>query len=224
MSVSALTRAIAERSARVGVIGCGYVGLPLAVAFAAAGYRVTAVEIDPRRVQLINEGKSYIRDVADQLLRDQVMSGRLSASTEYGALRDADVIFVAVPTPFDRAKQPDLGFIIRAAEGIVPMLTKGQLIVLESTTFPGTTDEVMRPILEPSGLRAGIDFFLAFSPERIDPGNKNFRIGNTPKVVGGIDPESTALASAVLGSITSGRIHPVGSARAAELTKLLENT
>jgi UDP-N-acetyl-D-glucosamine dehydrogenase len=224
MSAEALRKAIADKSACVGVIGCGYVGLPLAVGFAKAGYGVVAVDVDAERVRKLQAGNSYIQDVPSEALAEQVKARRFKATTDYGALRQAHVIFVAVPTPFDRAKQPDLSYIISAAESIAAVLQKGQLVVLESTTYPGTTDEVMRPILERSGLKAGSDFYLAFSPERIDPGNKTFGIENTPKVVGGIDPESTALAAAALQQITKGRIHAVSSARVAELTKLLENT
>src|SRR2546423_3064993 len=224
MTGSSLGDAIKDRSAVVGIIGCGYVGLPLAAAFAKAGYRVTAVDVDVEKVRKLNAGESYIRDVPSDDIAGLVKQGRLRATTSYESLREAHIIFVAVPTPFDRAKQPDLSYIIRAAEGIAGVLQRGQLIVLESTTYPGTTDEVMRPILERSGLTAGADFYLAFSPERIDPGNKTFGIENTPKVVGGIDPESTALAAAALQQITQGRIHTVSSARVAELTKLLENT
>jgi UDP-N-acetyl-D-glucosamine dehydrogenase len=224
MSAEALRKAIADRSARIGVIGCGYVGLPLAVGFAKAGYAVVGIDVDAERVRKLRAGESYIGDVPSERLAAQVKAGRFTATTDYDALRDAHVIFVAVPTPFDRAKQPDLSYIIRAAESIAAVLQRGQLVVLESTTYPGTTDEVMRPILERSGLRGGTDFYLAFSPERIDPGNKTFGIENTPKVVGGIDPESTALAAAALQQITLGGIHTVSSARVAELTKLLENT
>jgi UDP-N-acetyl-D-glucosamine dehydrogenase len=162
--------------------------------------------------------------VSDSELAPAVRDGRLNPTTDYDSLRVADVIFVAVQTPFDRAKQPDLRYIVNAAEGISTRLRPGQLVILESTTYPGTTDEVMKPILERSGLRVGEDFFLAFSPERIDPGNKTYRINNTAKVVGGVDPESTELAVAILDKITEGHVHPVSSARVAELTKLLENT
>lgn len=220
-----LRRRIDDRSARIAVIGCGYVGLPLAVAFARAGFGVVAIDVDTRRVESIRAGKSYILDVADDTLREHVEQGRLKATEDFDALRQVDVIFVSVPTPFDRAKQPDLRFVVAAAEGIASRLRPGQLVVLESTTFPGTTDEVLRPILERTGLRAGADFALAFSPERIDPGNRAFQIHNTPKVVGGVDRPSTELAAAVLRTvITDGRVHAVSSARAAELTKLLENT
>lgn len=206
------------------VIGCGYVGLPLATAFADAGFTVVGIDVDERRVEQLLRGQSYILDVPSASLAPLVRAGRLRATSDYDALRGADVIFVAVPTPFDRARQPDLSYITAAAERVAERLRAGQLIILESTTYPGTTDEVLRPILERSGMRAGRDFYLAFSPERIDPGNKRYRIANTPKVVGGVDPESTALAVHVLRQvITEGAVHPVSSARAAELTKLLEN-
>lgn len=220
-----LRSAVLDRTARIAVIGCGYVGLPLSMAFAEAGFSVTGVEHDAGRVARLGAGDSYILDVPSAVLGRHVASGRFTATTDYEGLRATDVIFVSVPTPFDRAKQPDLTYVNAAAEQIAPRLRAGQLVILESTTYPGTTDEVLRPILERGGLRAGRDFYLAFSPERIDPGSKNFKIENTPKVVGGVDPESTALAKLVLEQIiTPGLVHAVSSARAAELTKLLENT
>ena len=224
MSATELRQKIADRTACVAVIGCGYVGLPLAVAFARGGFPVVALDLDEKRIAQLRKGSSYIRDVPDAELAPAVRDGRLKPTTDYDSLRAADVIFVAVQTPFDRAKQPDLRYIVKAAEGISTRLRKGQLVILESTTYPGTTDEVMKPILERSGLRAGQDFFLAFSPERIDPGNTTYRINNTAKVVGGVDPESTDLAVAILDQITEGHVHAVSSARVAELTKLLENT
>ena len=224
MTADALRKAIADRTANVGIVGAGYVGLPLALSFAKAGYKVKVVDVDAERVRRLCAGESYIRDVSSEALSTQVNAGRFDATTDYAALSDANIIFVAVPTPFDRAKQPDLRYIVQSAESITGVLRKGQLIVLESTTYPGTTDEIMRPILEKTGLRAGVDFYLAFSPERIDPGNKTYTIENTPKVVGGIDAESTALATAALQVVTEGHVHPVSSARVAELTKLLENT
>ena len=224
MTADALRQAIADRTANVGIVGAGYVGLPLALSFAKAGYKVRVVDVDAERVRRLCAGESYIRDVSSEALAAQVKAGRFDATTNYAALSDADIIFVAVPTPFDRAKQPDLRYIVQSAESISAILHPGQLIVLESTTYPGTTNEVMRPILERNGLRAGVDFYLAFSPERIDPGNKTYTIENTPKVVGGIDAESTSLATAALQVVTEGHVHPVSSARVAELTKLLENT
>jgi UDP-N-acetyl-D-glucosamine dehydrogenase len=224
MSGTELRQRIADRTACVAVIGCGYVGLPLAVAYARGGFPVVALDLDEKRIAQLRKGSSYIRDVGDEELAPAVRDGRLKPTTDYNSLREADVIFVAVQTPFDRAKQPDLRYIVKAAEGISTRLRRGQLVILESTTYPGTTDEVMKPILERSGLQAGQGFFLAFSPERIDPGNKTYRINNTAKVVGGVDPESTELAVAILDQITEGHVHPVSSARVAELTKLLENT
>ncbi|MEK6225064.1 MAG: nucleotide sugar dehydrogenase [Chloroflexota bacterium] len=224
MTANDLRTAIADRTANVGIVGAGYVGLPLALSFAKAGYRVKVVDVNADRVRRLCAGDSYIQDVSSEALSAQVKAGRLDATTDYATLSDADIIFVAVPTPFDRAKQPDLRYIVQSAESIAAVLRKGQLIVLESTTYPGTTDEIMRPILERAGLRAGVDFYLAFSPERIDPGNKTYTIENTPKVVGGVDAESTALATAILQVVTDGHVHPVSSARVAELTKLLENT
>lgn len=225
MSRPVLRERVADRTARIAVIGCGYVGLPLSMAFAGAGFHVTGIDVDERRVRDLCAGHSHILDVADDVLRRHVATGRFDATTDFEILRSVDVAFVSVPTPFDRAKQPDLSYVRAAAEQIAPRLRPGQLIVLESTTYPGTTDEVLRPILESGGLRAGSDFHLAFSPERIDPGNRSYRIENTPKVVGGVDPESTELAAFLLEQIiTKGMVHPVSSARAAELTKLLENT
>ena len=219
-----LRQRIDDRSAVVAVIGLGYVGLPLAMAFAGVGLRTIGIDNDPGRVTRLESGASHILDVSDQTLQKAEQAGFFRATTDYEALREADVIFVSVPTPFDKAKAPDLSFVISAAEGIAPRLRAGQLIILESTTFPGTTEEVLRPILERSGLRAGPEFYLAFSPERIDPGNKKFRIANTPKVVGGIDAESTDLAVHVLRQVvTEGAVHPVSSPRSAEMTKLLEN-
>lgn len=223
--IGALREKIRSRQARVGVVGCGYVGLPLAQAYAAAGFTVVGIDNDTRRVEALNRGVSHILDVPADQLAESLAAGRFHATTDYAAAGSLDVVFISVPTPFDRAKQPDLSFVIAAAQGIAAQLHRGQLVVLESTTYPGTTDEVLRPILEAGGLRAGHDFFLAFSPERIDPGNRTHRIHNTPKVVGGVDPESTSLAVFVLEQvITAGGVHPVTSARAAELTKLLENT
>ncbi|MFN3762607.1 MAG: nucleotide sugar dehydrogenase [Anaerolineae bacterium] len=222
MTSETLSSRISSRTARVAVIGLGYVGLPLAVAFARAGFPVVGVDVDERKVAALNAGRSYIGDVSDEDLRPHVASGRLRATTDYDVLREADGIFICVPTPYDAQRAPDLSFIRAAAEGIRPRLRPGQLVVLQSTTYPGTTEEVVQPILEASGLRAGVDFYLAFSPERIDPGNKQWSAYNTPKVVGGVDPESTRLACELLGQMGA-PVHPVSSPRAAEMTKLLEN-
>ncbi|MBO9369732.1 MAG: nucleotide sugar dehydrogenase [Chloroflexi bacterium] len=222
MTTDLLSSRISSRTARVAVIGLGYVGLPLAVAFARAGFPVVGVDVDEKKVAALNAGRSYIGDVSDEDLRPHVASGRLRVTTDYDALREADAIFICVPTPYDAQRAPDLSFIRAAAEGIRPRLRPGHLVVLQSTTYPGTTEEVVQPILEASGLRAGVDFYLAFSPERIDPGNKQWSAYNTPKVVGGVDPESTRLACDLLGQMGA-PVHPVSSPRAAEMTKLLEN-
>jgi len=217
-----LQEKIANRSAHVAVIGLGYVGLPLAVGFARAGFRVTGLDVDEAKVAAINAGRSYIKDVADEDLAPQVEAGLLRATTDYDVLREVDAVFICVPTPYDAQRAPDLSFIRAAAEGIRPRLRPGQLVVLQSTTYPGTTEEVVQPILEQSGLEAGVDFYLAFSPERIDPGNRQWSACNTPKVVGGITPECTRLACDLL-SRMGAQVHPVSSPRAAEMTKLLEN-
>lgn len=220
-----LRERIANKQAQIAVIGCGYVGLPLAVRLAETGFSVVGIDIDEQRVRALRDGRTPIMDVSRERLEEQLELGRFRASADYDELPDADVIFVTVPTPFDRAKQPDLRFVVAAAEGIAARLRTRQLVILESTTFPGTTDEVMRPILERGGLKAGVDFYLAFSPERIDPGNREFGVHNTPKVVGGVDEQSAELAALVLAQVTGpGKVHVVSSARVAELTKLLENT
>ncbi len=214
---------IATRTAHIAVIGLGYVGLPLATAFARAGFRVTGVDVDPRKVESINAGRSYIADVPDDELVPHVRAGRLKATTDYAVLREIDAAFICVPTPYDAQRAPDLSFIRASSEAILPHLRPGQLIVLQSTTYPGTTTEIVQPILERSGLKAGVDFYLAFSPERIDPGNKQWSAYNTPKVVGGLTPECTRLACELLSQMGA-PVHPVSSPAAAELTKLLENT
>jgi UDP-N-acetyl-D-glucosamine dehydrogenase len=218
-----LRQRIEDRSASVGVLGLGYVGLPLAVALAEAGFRVLGVDVDERRASAVQAGRSPIGDIAAERLAGLVAAGRLAATTDYGGLAGCDVLFVCVPTPFDANKTPDLRFIHAAADGIAALIRPGQLIVLQSTTYPGTTEETILPRLEGSGLRAGRDFFLAFSPERIDPGVPEHTVLNTPKVVGGVTPACTALAGAVLGTLGPA-VHPVSSPRVAEMTKLLENS
>lgn len=214
---------ITDNSAHVAIIGLGYVGLPLATAFAKAGFRVTGVEVDQEKVERITAGESYIPDVDEAELSPHVESGRLTATLDYDVLSEVDAIFICVPTPYDAQRAPDLSFIRSASESIQTRLRKGQLVVLQSTTYPGTTEEVVLPILEQSGLEAGEDFFLGFSPERIDPGNKQWTAYNTPKVVGGITPESTRLTTSLLRKMGA-LVHPVSSTRAAEMSKLLENT
>ncbi len=217
-----LAARIADGSARVCVLGLGYVGLPLAIGLAWRGYHVVGLDVDAARVKSLAEGRSYLLDVASEAVAVMVREGLLRPTTDYDVLRQVDVVFICVPTPFDAMKAPDLSFVRAAAEGIASRLKVGQLIVLQSTTYPGTTEEFVQPILESSGLRAGVDFCLAFSPERIDPGNKVFTVENTPKVVGGLTPLCARLAGDLLGKLTP-RIHLVSTTRAAEMTKLLEN-
>jgi UDP-N-acetyl-D-glucosamine dehydrogenase len=213
---------IQNRTARLGVIGLGYVGLPLATGFAKCGFTVSGVDVTPAKVDMLNQGVSYIPDVSASDMVELVDSGRLSATTDYGILKTVDTIFICVPTPFNSMKAPDLSFVREAAQGIARHLSRGQLIVLQSTTYPGTTEEVVQPVLEETGLVAGDDFFLAFSPERIDPGRVDFTVENTPKVIGGITRQSAVLAGELLAQLTP-QIHIVSSPRAAEMTKLLEN-
>lgn len=219
----ALREKIASRSLRVAVIGLGYVGLPLATTFAEAGYDVTGIDVDQQKVDLANKGESYISDISSEALQQLVDGGRLRFTTDFAALRDIDAVSICVPTPLRKTRDPDISYIISATQQVKDYLHEGQIIVLESTTYPGTTDEVLLPELEASGLIVGKDFFLAFSPERIDPGNPNFGTRNTPKVVGGITPDCTELAQAFY-SAAIDTVIPVSSARVAEMTKLLENT
>ena len=213
---------IADKSARVAVIGLGYVGLPLATGFAKAGYPVVGLDVDERKIAALNEGRSYIQDVESTDVEAMVHAGRLVASSDYDMLRDADATFICVPTPFDAMKAPDLIYIEQAARGIAPRLRPGQLVILQSTTYPGTTEEFVLPILEESGLKAGQDFYLAFSPERINPGDRQYSVENTPKVVGGLTAHCTELGRLLLVQLFP-HVHVVSSPRAAEMSKLLEN-
>ena len=207
----------------VAIVGAGYVGLPLARVFAEAGKKTLLVDVDPERVATLNRGESYIEDVPTSVLGPLVEDGLVAASTDYDELRGVDAILVALPTPLSRQREPDLRVLTSAAAEIATRLQRGQLVVLESTTYPGTTREQVQPILEAgSGLRAGADFHLAFSPERVDPGREDWTTKNVPKVVGGVDEASTAAAAALYGTAIE-TVHPVSSPEAAELTKLLEN-
>jgi UDP-N-acetyl-D-glucosamine dehydrogenase len=222
-SFSTLHDRIRTRSARVGVIGLGYVGLPLAVEFARAGFTVTGFDVDASKIGLINAGRSYIPDVPEADLAAQVRAGKLNATTDMAQLGEMDAIDICVPTPLRKTKDPDLSYIVLAVEAVAASLKRGQLVILESTTYPGTTDEVVQPMLEAKGLTADVDFFLAFSPERVDPGNQKFTTRNIPKIVGGFGESSTKLAAALYGA-TVDRVVPVSSTRVAEMVKLLENT
>jgi UDP-N-acetyl-D-glucosamine dehydrogenase len=220
--VDKLAGKIADKSARVAVIGLGYVGLPLATGFAKAGYPVLGLDVDERKIGALKEGRSYIQDVESADVAAMVQAGRLVTTRDYDDLADVDAIFICVPTPFDAMKAPDLVYIEQAARSIAPRLRTGQLVILQSTTYPGTTEEFVQPILEESGLKAGQDFCLAFSPERINPGDTHFTVENTPKVVGGLTPLCAELARSLLAQLFS-HVHVVSSPRAAEMTKLLEN-
>ena len=204
------------------IIGLGYVGLPLAVAFAQAGLKVLGVDVQQRRVTEVNKGQSYITDVDSKTLTEVIKKGLLEATTEQSRIKEVNAICICVPTPLTKTKDPELSYVISESEVVSKYLQKGQLVVLESTTYPGTTREVMLPILERSGLKAGRDFYLAFSPERVDPGSKNYNIRNTPKVVGGIDPESTKLTALLYSRIVE-RVVPVSCPEVAEMTKVFEN-
>lgn len=222
-SLGLLLRKICRRQARVGVVGLGYVGLPLAVEFARAGFSVTGFDIDPHRAEQANSGSSYINDVSDQMLWRQIETGRFHATNDYAELSEMDTISICVPTPLRKTKDPDLSYIIQAVEAVTDHLHRGQLIILESTTYPGTTEEIVLPALERNLLRVGEDFFLAFSPERVDPGNAGFQTRNIPKVVGGITRNCTVAARALYAACVE-RVVEVSSARTAEMVKLLENT
>lgn len=218
-----LLEKISTHSLRIAIIGLGYVGLPLATTFAEAGFYVTGIDVDQQKVDLANRGESYIPDIAGATLQRLLAAKRLQFTTDYASLEDVDAVSICVPTPLRKTRDPDISYIISATQQVRTYLHAGQLIVLESTTYPGTTDEVVLPELESTGLKVGKDFFLAFSPERIDPGNPNFGTSNTPKVVGGITPDCTQLAAAYYGAAIE-KIVPISSTRAAEMTKLLENT
>jgi UDP-N-acetyl-D-glucosamine dehydrogenase len=205
----------------VAIVGAGYVGVPLAQVFGEAGKRVVLVDVDEERVAMLNRGESYIEDVPSETLGKLVQDG-LTATTDYDVLRDADAILIALPTPLSKQREPDLSILLAATRRVAQRLRRGQLIVLESTTYPGTTRESIQPLLEQSGLRAGEDFHLAFSPERVDPGNANWTTRNVPKVVGGITEACTDRAAELYGAAIE-TIHRVSSPEAAELTKLLEN-
>ena len=214
---------ITEKRAHVGVIGLGYVGLPLVVEFAANGFNGTGFEVDTDKANQINSGRSYIGDVPSDRVKKLVDEKLLRATTDFQHLRECDAIIICVPTPLRKTKEPDVSYILAAAEQITKNLRRGQLVILESTTYPGTTDEVLLPMFEGTGLKLDEDFLLAFSPERVDPGNPQFLTHNIPKVVGGVTPDSTEVAAHLYSQIVKD-VHAVTSARVAEAAKLLENT
>lgn len=212
-----------ETPSTIAVIGLGYVGLPLAAAFAEAGHTVVGIDVDPRRAGDVARGVSHTNDLPTERLKPLVKAGRLTATTDFGRVRGRDAVIICVPTPLRKTKDPDLSYIVGAAEKIAPHVRRGQLIVLESTTYPGTTRELLMPILERGGLKAGRDFRLAFSPERVDPGNPKYGIRNTPKVVGGLTAACTQAAADLYARVCE-RVVSVSTPEAAEMVKLLENT
>jgi UDP-N-acetyl-D-glucosamine dehydrogenase len=214
---------IKNRKAHVAVIGLGYVGLPLALAFARKGFKVTGIDTDAQRVGRIHNFESYITDVPSALIARMVKSGHFNASVDFSLLKTADVVIICVPTPLRRKYTPDISYILSAVKSIAKYLHKDMLVVLESTTYPGTTRELIKPELEKKGMKAGRDFYVAFSPERIDPGNKQFDVTEIPKVVGGFTPACTALAYLLYAQVIK-KVHAVSSCESAEMTKLLENS
>ena len=221
-----LAKRLASREATVGVIGLGYVGLPLAISFAEVGYNVFGFDVSDNVVAGLNAGRSHIDDVAPARVAPLVKSSAFRATSNVVDIADCDAVFICVPTPFDKAKTPDLSYVESATRTVAKVLRKGMLVVLQSTTYPGTTTEFVRPILEEQGLRAGVDFHLAFSPERVDPGNTKWNVRNTPKVVGGLTPTCTNLAKTLLLSLMDdpSLVRTVESPDVAEMAKLLENT
>ncbi|MFS8513165.1 MAG: nucleotide sugar dehydrogenase, partial [Planifilum fulgidum] len=224
MSTEELLRKIEEKTALIGVVGLGYVGLPLAVEKAKAGYPVIGFDIQKKRVDMVNQGINYIGDVVDEDLKELVQQGRLRATTDYSHIREVDAVAICVPTPLDKYQQPNISYVKGSAREIAKYLHPGMLVVLESTTYPGTTEEVVRPILEETGLKVGRDFHLAYSPERVDPGNKVYNTKNTPKVVGGVTPACTRVAAMLYRQVLEGEVFEVSSPAVAEMEKILENT
>jgi UDP-N-acetyl-D-glucosamine dehydrogenase len=218
-----LIQKLKNRSARLGVVGLGYVGLPLAMEYARAGFKVTGFDVVASVVEALNQGRSHVRDVPSGVLQEAVSSGNFRATTDFTELGSLDTVNICVPTPLRKTKDPDVSYIVAAVEEIAKHLHKDMLVILESTTYPGTTEELILPMLEATGLKVGEDFFLAFSPERVDPGNPNFNTHNIPKVVGGVTPACTETAQHLYRA-TLDNVVPVSSTRVAEMVKLLENT
>ncbi len=220
---SALQEKIRNRTAKVGIVGLGYVGLPLAVEFAKAGFDITGIDVQESKIEALNAGRSYVQDVPTEELRPHVESGTFRATTDFSVVRELDTINIAVPTPLRKTKDPDMSYVVAAAEEVAKYAHPGLLVILESTTYPGTTEELLLPMLEKNGLKVGEDFFLCFSPERVDPGNPKYQTKNIPKVVGGITPACTEMGALFYGQALD-RVVPVASTSVAEMVKLLENT
>lgn len=221
---SELLGKIKDKSAVVGIVGLGYVGLPLAVEFAKAGYRTIGFDVQAKKVDAVNAGHNYIGDIVGDTLKNAVEAGRLTATSDFAFIRKVDAVAICVPTPLDKYQQPDISYVKGSTESVAKYAHEGMVIILESTTYPGTTEELLKPILEAGGLKCGRDFYLAFSPERVDPGNKQYKTKNTPKVVGGIGRDSTEVAAALYRSVLAGGVFEVSSPAVAEMEKLLENT
>lgn len=219
-----LLNKIDNREITVGVVGLGYVGLPLAVEKAKAGFKTIGFDVQKAKVDLVNAGSNYIGDIVDDDLKRIVESGMLRATNDFSFVRDVDFIAICVPTPLDEHQQPDISYVRSSAEEIAKHMTKGTMVVLESTTYPGTTEELLKPILETSGLKCGEDFYLGFSPERVDPGNKQFKTKNTPKVVGAIGEDAREVIAAMYRAVLEGDVYEVSSPAIAEMEKILENT
>jgi UDP-N-acetyl-D-glucosamine dehydrogenase len=219
-----LLNKIESKQATVGVVGLGYVGLPLAVEKAKAGFKVIGFDVQEEKVKLVNEGVNYIGDVINEELSELVKAKRLTATTDYSFIKDVDAVAICVPTPLDIYQQPDTSYVENSASEIAKYLHKGMLVVLESTTYPGTTEEIVKPKLESTGLVCGEDFFLAYSPERVDPGNKQFKTKNTPKVVGGVTKKCTKVAAKLYSSVLESEVYEVSSPAVAEMEKIHENT
>ena len=219
-----LLKKIKERTITVGVVGLGYVGLPLAVEKAKAGFKTIGFDVQKSKVDMVNAGHNYIGDVVDDDLKKIVEAGMLTATNDFSFVKDVDFIAICVPTPLDAHQQPDISYVKSSAEEIAKYLTKGTMVVLESTTYPGTTEELLKPILETSGLKCGEDFYLGFSPERVDPGNKQFKTKNTPKVVGAIGEDAREVIAAMYRAVLEGDVYEVSSPAVAEMEKILENT
>lgn len=222
--MSVLKQKILDRTVTLGVVGLGYVGLPLAVEKAKAGFHVIGFDVQSQKVDMVNAGHNYIGDVVNADLEQIVRDGHLRATTDFASVASCDCVCIAVPTPLDAHQQPDISYVRSSAESITPYMHKDMLVVLESTTYPGTTEELLRPILEKSGLKCGEDFYLAFSPERVDPGNLIYKTKNTPKVVGGVTPECTDIAATLYEAVLEAPVHRVSSPAVAEMEKILENT
>ncbi len=219
-----LLRKIADKSAVVGIVGLGYVGLPLAVEMAEAGYKTIGFDVQAKKVDSVNAGHNYIGDIVGDKLKNMVETGFLRATSNFDFIRGVDAVAICVPTPLDKYQQPDISYVKGSTESVAEHVHPGMLVVLESTTYPGTTEELLKPILEKSGLVCGEDFYLAFSPERVDPGNKQYKTKNTPKVVGGITKDCTEIAAALYRNVLEGGVYEVSSPAVAEMEKLLENT